>query len=81
MAGGDLVFVWKENHRAVTFYLKRGFTITGNHGFKISETPANPNSRFSWGLICTKLVFNFFCRVCIHGCTGTEVPCYIKFYE
>ena len=40
---GIWLFVWKENTRAVTFYLKNGFEITGSHDFKISETHSNPN--------------------------------------
>ncbi|MBX2920104.1 MAG: GNAT family N-acetyltransferase [Ferruginibacter sp.] len=37
------LFVWKENPRAIKFYLKNGFTIIGNHDFVISPTHSNPN--------------------------------------
>jgi ribosomal protein S18 acetylase RimI-like enzyme len=40
---GMWLFVWKENHRAVEFYLKAGFKVIGSHDFKISETHSNPN--------------------------------------
>lgn len=40
---GMWLFVWKENARAFSFYLKNGFKIIGNHDFKISETHSNPN--------------------------------------
>jgi ribosomal protein S18 acetylase RimI-like enzyme len=40
---GMWLYVWKENHRAVTFYKKSGFIIIGSHDFKISETHSNPN--------------------------------------
>ncbi|MEI9909106.1 MAG: GNAT family N-acetyltransferase [Bacteroidota bacterium] len=40
---GIWLFVWKENQRAVNFYKKNGFLITGSHDFKISETHSNPN--------------------------------------
>ena len=40
---GMWLFVWKENHRALNFYLKAGFKITGSYNFKISETHSNPN--------------------------------------
>ncbi len=40
---GIWLFVWKENHRAVNFYIKNGFEITGSYDFKISETHSNPN--------------------------------------
>lgn len=40
---GVWLFVWKENQRAINFYLKHGFTIIGSYDFKISETHSNPN--------------------------------------
>jgi diamine N-acetyltransferase len=40
---GMWLFVWKENSRAVNFYLKKGFAIIGDYYFKISETHSNPN--------------------------------------
>lgn len=40
---GMWLFVWKENHRAVSFYKKAGFKVIGSHDFKISETHSNPN--------------------------------------
>lgn len=40
---GMWLFVWKENKRAIDFYMKAGFKIIGNHDFKISDTHSNPN--------------------------------------
>jgi len=40
---GIWLYVWKENPRAVNFYIKAGFEIIGSHDFKISETHSNPN--------------------------------------
>lgn len=40
---GIWLFVWKENHRAVDFYLKQGFEAIGSFDFQISPTHANPN--------------------------------------
>lgn len=40
---GMWLFVWKENKRAIDFYLKNNFKIIGSHEFKLSETHANPN--------------------------------------
>jgi len=40
---GMWLFVWKENKRAISFYLKYGFKNIGSHDFKISETHSNPN--------------------------------------
>jgi diamine N-acetyltransferase len=37
------LYVWKENARAVDFYLKSGFQIIGSYDFPISETHSNPN--------------------------------------
>jgi len=42
---GMWLYVWKENHRAVNFYTKTGFHITGSYDFKLSETHSNPNHR------------------------------------
>ncbi|MEO8447490.1 MAG: GNAT family N-acetyltransferase [bacterium] len=42
---GMWLYVWKENHRAVTFYEKAGFKIIGNHDFRISDKHSNPNHR------------------------------------
>lgn len=35
----------EKNHRAVNFYLKTGFQITGSYDFKLSDTHSNPNHR------------------------------------
>jgi GNAT superfamily N-acetyltransferase len=35
--------VWTENERAVAFYQKKGFKITGSYEFPITATHANPN--------------------------------------
>lgn len=40
---GMWLFVWKDNQRALNFYLKNGFQVVGSHDFKISETHYNPN--------------------------------------
>jgi diamine N-acetyltransferase len=40
---GMWLFVWKENQRAVSFYKKAGFKITGSNDFKLTETHSNPN--------------------------------------
>ncbi|MBL7742445.1 MAG: GNAT family N-acetyltransferase [Chitinophagaceae bacterium] len=40
---GIWLYVWKENTRAVDFYKRKGFLITGSHDFRISETHSNPN--------------------------------------
>ena len=42
---GVWLYVWKENNRAIRFYEKKGFTITGSHDFPISPTHSNPNHR------------------------------------
>lgn len=42
---GMWLYVWKENHRAVNFYIKAGFQIIGSYDFKLSETHSNPNHR------------------------------------
>ena len=40
---GMWLFVWKENQRAILFYKKAGFKITGSHDFKLTETHSVPN--------------------------------------
>lgn len=40
---GIWLAVWVENHRAISFYRKKGFQIIGNYDFKISATHSNPN--------------------------------------
>lgn len=40
---GMWLFVWVENHKAISFYKKAGFEIMGKYDFKISETHSNPN--------------------------------------
>ena len=40
---GIWLFVWKENHRALHFYLKNDFKIIGSFDFKISPNHSNPN--------------------------------------
>lgn len=40
---GIWLAVWVENHRAISFYKKMGFTIVGSFDYKISETHSNPN--------------------------------------
>jgi ribosomal protein S18 acetylase RimI-like enzyme len=40
---GMWLFVWKENHRAISFYKKNKFKIIGSYDFKLTETYANPN--------------------------------------
>ncbi len=42
---GIWLYVWMENHRAIDFYHKKGFVITGSHDFPISATHSNPNHR------------------------------------
>ncbi len=42
---GVWLYVWKENNRAIRFYEKKGFKITGSHDFPISATHTNPNHR------------------------------------
>jgi len=41
--------VWKENHRAVSFYKKNGFIIVGSYDFKLTETHSNPNYQMFLG--------------------------------
>lgn len=40
---GIWLYVWKENHRAVDFYMRAGFEAIGSFDFQISPTHANPN--------------------------------------
>jgi len=40
---GIWLYVWQGNTRAINFYLKRGFKITGHHDFKLTENHSNPN--------------------------------------
>lgn len=40
---GIWLYVWKENHRAVDFYMRAGFEPIGSFDFQISPTHANPN--------------------------------------
>ena len=40
---GIWLYVWKENRRAMNFYIKNGFTIIGSHDFQIAATHSNPN--------------------------------------
>jgi ribosomal protein S18 acetylase RimI-like enzyme len=40
---GMWLYVWIENERAISFYLKRGFKIVGSGDFRISPTHSNPN--------------------------------------
>jgi len=40
---GMWLYVWKENPRAVRFYQKNGFQITGSYDFHLSATHSNPN--------------------------------------
>ena len=40
---GIWLFVWKGNHRAISFYQKTGFEIIGSYDFKITDNHSNPN--------------------------------------
>lgn len=40
---GMWLYVWKENHRAINFYTKNGFTIVGDGFFRLTDTHSNPN--------------------------------------
>jgi len=42
---GAWLYVWKDNQRAIGFYRKQGFVITGSYDFNISATHSNPNHR------------------------------------
>ena len=37
------LFTWTGNERAVNFYKRNGFTVIGDHMFKVSDTHYNPN--------------------------------------
>jgi ribosomal protein S18 acetylase RimI-like enzyme len=41
---GIWLYVWKENHRAIAFYLKQGFSIVGSYDFEIAPGYCNPNN-------------------------------------
>ncbi len=40
---GMWLYVWKENERAISFYMKNEFQIIGSYDFQISERHSNPN--------------------------------------
>lgn len=40
---GMWLFTWQGNERAINFYKRNGFTIIGDHRFKVSETHYNPH--------------------------------------
>jgi ribosomal protein S18 acetylase RimI-like enzyme len=40
---GIWLYVWKENHGAVSFYKKNGFIVIGSYDFNLTETYSNPN--------------------------------------
>lgn len=40
---GIWLYTWTGNKRAIDFYLKAGFTITGSHKFYVTETHYNLN--------------------------------------
>lgn len=40
---GIWLFTWVENKRAINFYLRNGFSITGTHQFQVTETHFNEN--------------------------------------
>jgi len=42
---GMWLIVWEENHRAIAFYKKAGFTIIGKGDFCLTQTHSNPNYR------------------------------------
>lgn len=44
---GAWLYVWKENLRAVNFYLEKGFVITGSYEFRISASHSNPNHQMT----------------------------------
>lgn len=46
---GIWLYVWKENQKAIDFYLKTGFHIISSYNFKISETHSNPNHQMFFG--------------------------------
>ncbi|MFN3918485.1 MAG: GNAT family N-acetyltransferase [Flavobacteriales bacterium] len=40
---GMWLFVWVKNTKAINFYIRLGFEISGSHDFQISENHSNPN--------------------------------------
>ena len=40
---GIWLATWVENHRAIKFYMKKGFKIVGEYSYKIARTHSNPN--------------------------------------
>lgn len=40
---GIWLYTWTGNHRAIQFYLRKGFVNIGSHQFKVSETHSNLN--------------------------------------
>jgi diamine N-acetyltransferase len=40
---GMWLYTWKENPRAVNFYIREGFEIIGSYDFKLAPSHANPN--------------------------------------
>ena len=40
---GMWLYTWKENQRAIKFYITNGFKIIGSYDFKLSESHSNPN--------------------------------------
>lgn len=40
---GMWLYTWVENNRAIHFYLKMGFTIIGEHQFKVTDSCSNLN--------------------------------------
>lgn len=40
---GMWLFTWQGNTRAVNFYKRNGFTVIGDHRFKVTETHYNPH--------------------------------------
>lgn len=42
---GIWLYVWTENHRAVSFYKRNGFQVIGSYDFEIAADHTNPNHR------------------------------------
>jgi ribosomal protein S18 acetylase RimI-like enzyme len=40
---GMWLYVWKENEKAIQFYLRHNFRIIGSYDFRLSATHTNPN--------------------------------------
>jgi len=40
---GMWLYVWKENAKAIQFYLKHNFKVIGSYDFRLSPTHTNPN--------------------------------------